>query len=99
MALNGTPANGASGAKKTMRAVVWEGKPYEMAVRDVPRPQMVMPEDAIVRMTTAAICGSDLRTSDPCSFFPFAGLRAPCGPRDIQSLCSTRLQMLRLGNK
>lgn len=45
-----------------MRAVVWEGKPYEMAVRSVPKPRMEMPEDAIVRVTTAAICGSDLHT-------------------------------------
>lgn len=52
---NGTP-------KKSMRAVVWEGKPFEMAVRDVPRPEIEQPEDAIVRMTTAAICGSDLHT-------------------------------------
>ena len=47
---------------KTMRAVMWEGKPFEMAVRDVPRPEIEQPEDAIVRMTTAAICGSDLHT-------------------------------------
>ncbi|KAK4039056.1 hypothetical protein C8A01DRAFT_36955 [Parachaetomium inaequale] len=59
---NDTPANGTSAAKKTMRAVVWEGKPYEIAVRDVPRAQIVQPEDAIVRITTAAICGSDLHT-------------------------------------
>ncbi|KAM7200888.1 GroES (chaperonin 10)-like protein [Naviculisporaceae sp. PSN 640] len=52
---NGTP-------NKTMRAVVWEGKPFEMAVRDVPLPEIQQPEDAIVRMTTAAICGSDLHT-------------------------------------
>jgi threonine dehydrogenase-like Zn-dependent dehydrogenase len=45
-----------------MRAVVWEGKPYEMAVRDVPLPKLELPEDAIVRITTTAICGSDLHT-------------------------------------
>lgn len=45
-----------------MRAVVWEGKPYEMAVRDVPRPTIEMPEDAIIRVTSTAICGSDLHT-------------------------------------
>jgi len=48
--------------KTTMRAVVWEGKPFEMAVRDVPLPKLEQPEDAIVRMTTAAICGTDLHT-------------------------------------
>lgn len=54
--------NGTNASKKTMRAVVWEGKPYEMVVRDVPRPKIKQPEDAIVRMTTAAICGTDLHT-------------------------------------
>jgi threonine dehydrogenase-like Zn-dependent dehydrogenase len=46
--------------KKTMRAVVYEGKPFEVKVRDDwPRPTIQMPEDAIVRITTAALCGSE----------------------------------------
>ncbi|KAI0166722.1 putative alcohol dehydrogenase [Hypoxylon sp. FL1284] len=45
-----------------MRAVIWEGKPYEMAVRSVPKPRILMPEDAIIRVTSSAICGSDLHT-------------------------------------
>ncbi|KAH6842360.1 chaperonin 10-like protein [Chaetomium sp. MPI-CAGE-AT-0009] len=59
---SGTKGIGARAGKKTMRAVVWEGKPYEMAVRDVPRPEILHREDAIVRITTAAICGTDLHT-------------------------------------
>lgn len=46
----------------TMRAVVWEGKPYEVTVRDWPKPTIQMPEDAIVRVTTAGLCGTDLHT-------------------------------------
>lgn len=49
-------------SSKTMRSVVWEGKPFEVAVRDVPKPKIQAPEDAIVRITTAAICGTDLHT-------------------------------------
>ncbi|GKT42568.1 putative zinc-type alcohol dehydrogenase-like protein YogA [Colletotrichum spaethianum] len=46
---------------KTMRAVIWEGRPYEMAVKaDIPLPRLKEPEDAIVRITTSAICGTDL---------------------------------------
>lgn len=52
--------NGTSAKGRTMCAVVREGKPYEMVVRHVPRPKIELPEDAIVRITTAAICGSDL---------------------------------------
>ncbi|KFX88847.1 hypothetical protein V490_07377 [Pseudogymnoascus sp. VKM F-3557] len=46
--------------KLTMKAVIWEGKPYETVVREVPRPTIESPTDIIVRVTTAAICGSDL---------------------------------------
>ncbi|KAM0547560.1 hypothetical protein ACHAPJ_010304 [Fusarium lateritium] len=43
-----------------MRAVQWEGEIREMAVNIVPRPKIIEPEDALVRITTSAICGSDL---------------------------------------
>ena len=49
-------------SKDKMRAVVWEGKPFEMSVKSVPRPRILAKEDAIVRITTAAICGTDLHT-------------------------------------
>ena len=43
-----------------MRAVFFEGKPYHVSVKDTPKPTIKAPDDAIVRLTTAAICGSDL---------------------------------------
>src|SRR4051794_27286653 len=43
----------------TMRAVVWKG-PHQMAVEQVEDVQMTEPTDAILRLTTTAICGSDL---------------------------------------
>ncbi len=42
-----------------MRALVYEG-PYRVRVRDKPDPRIEHPNDAIVRVTRAAICGSDL---------------------------------------
>jgi alcohol dehydrogenase len=42
-----------------MRAVVYEDV-QKVRVEEVPDPQIAEPEDAIVRVTTAAICGSDL---------------------------------------
>ena len=42
-----------------MRAVTWQG-PNEVAVEDVPEPRIKEPTDAIVRVTSTAICGSDL---------------------------------------
>jgi alcohol dehydrogenase len=41
-----------------MRAVVYEG-PYDIRLEEVPEPVIQDPEDAIVRVTTTSICGSD----------------------------------------
>ncbi|CAF3595909.1 hypothetical protein HG531_012229 [Fusarium graminearum] len=43
-----------------MRAVQWEGELRHMSVNIIPRPKLIDPEDAVVRITTSAICGSDL---------------------------------------
>ncbi|MER6981375.1 glutathione-independent formaldehyde dehydrogenase [Streptomyces carpinensis] len=42
-----------------MKAVVYE-KPYNVVVRDVDDPRIQHPNDVIVRVTSSAICGSDL---------------------------------------
>jgi alcohol dehydrogenase len=42
-----------------VRAVVYGG-PGQIRLEDAPRPTLQGPEDAIVRVTTASICGSDL---------------------------------------
>ena len=42
-----------------MRAVVWHGK-EDVRVESVPDPRIQEPTDAIVRITSTAICGSDL---------------------------------------
>jgi threonine dehydrogenase-like Zn-dependent dehydrogenase len=42
-----------------MRALTYEG-PYRVAVRNKPDPKIEHPQDGIVRVTSAAICGSDL---------------------------------------
>src|SRR4030088_1477840 len=42
-----------------MKAVVWHGK-RDVRVDNVPDPTIQEPSDAVVRITTTAICGSDL---------------------------------------
>ncbi len=42
-----------------MRALTWQGK-RDVQVQDVPDPEIQEPTDAIVRITSTAICGSDL---------------------------------------
>ena len=46
-----------------MKAVTWQGT-HKMAVSNVPDPQIVNPRDAIVKITSTAICGSDLHFYD-----------------------------------
>ena len=42
-----------------MRAVVYQ-QPFDVAVLEVPDPRIEHPADAIVRITSSCICGSDL---------------------------------------
>ncbi|KAF2114869.1 hypothetical protein BDV96DRAFT_86960 [Lophiotrema nucula] len=45
----------------TMRGVVYNS-PYNMTVENLPMPTIINQTDAIVRITTSALCGSDLHT-------------------------------------
>ena len=42
-----------------MKALCWYGKKH-VEVQDVPDPKILNPRDAIVKITSTAICGSDL---------------------------------------
>src|SRR5690242_8379002 len=46
-----------------MKAVCWEGR-NDVRVEHVPDPTLINPRDAIVRVTSTAICGSDLHLFD-----------------------------------
>ncbi len=46
-----------------MRALTWHGK-HDVRVENVPDPAILNPRDAIVRITSTAICGSDLHLYD-----------------------------------
>lgn len=46
-----------------MKAVTWNGK-YKVSVDNVPDPKILNPRDAIIRVTSTAICGSDLHLYD-----------------------------------
>jgi alcohol dehydrogenase len=56
-----------------MRAVVFEGD-ARVRVRDVPEPSILQPDDAILRVRLAGICGSDLH---------FLHGKAPLDPGDV----------------
>ena len=46
-----------------MKALCWYGK-HDVRVENVPDPKILNPRDAIVKITTTAICGSDLHLYD-----------------------------------
>ncbi len=46
-----------------MRALAWHGK-FDVRVDNVPDPTILNPRDAIIRVTSTAICGSDLHLYD-----------------------------------
>ncbi|SHJ25487.1 zinc-dependent alcohol dehydrogenase [Wenxinia saemankumensis] len=46
-----------------MRALTWHGK-HDVRVDTVPDPEIVNPRDAILKVTSTAICGSDLHLYD-----------------------------------
>jgi threonine dehydrogenase-like Zn-dependent dehydrogenase len=46
-----------------VKAVTWQGV-TKLGVENVPEPQLLRPRDAIVRVTLATICGSDLHLYD-----------------------------------
>jgi threonine dehydrogenase-like Zn-dependent dehydrogenase len=50
-----------------MKALCWHGK-FDVRVEDVPEPEIINPRDAIIKVTSTAICGSDLHLYD--SYIP-----------------------------
>jgi threonine dehydrogenase-like Zn-dependent dehydrogenase len=55
-----------------MRAVTWQGK-RDVRVEEVPDPKIEQPTDAIVRITSTNICGSDLHLYEVLGPFMDAG--------------------------
>jgi threonine dehydrogenase-like Zn-dependent dehydrogenase len=55
-----------------MRAVTWHGK-RDVRVDDVPDPKIEAPTDAIIRVTTTNICGSDLHLYETLGPFMNSG--------------------------
>lgn len=55
-----------------MRAATWQGT-RDVRVEEVPDPRIDAPTDAILRVTTTAICGSDLHLYEPMAPFMEAG--------------------------
>jgi threonine dehydrogenase-like Zn-dependent dehydrogenase len=55
-----------------MKAVVWHGT-RDVRVDEVPDPSIEQPTDAVIRVTSTGICGSDLHLYEPLGAFMEAG--------------------------
>jgi len=55
-----------------MRAVTWQGA-RKVSVDTVPDPTIIDPTDAVIRVTTTGLCGSDLHLYDPLAPFMTPG--------------------------
>lgn len=55
-----------------MKALTWQGK-KDVRVEEVPDPRIQEPTDAVIKVTSTAICGSDLHLYDPLGPFLSAG--------------------------
>ncbi|CAL9329183.1 alcohol dehydrogenase catalytic domain-containing protein [Streptomyces sp. enrichment culture] len=51
-----------------MRALTWQGK-EKVSVEDVPDPGITEPTDAVIKVTSTAVCGSDLHLYSPLGAF------------------------------
>jgi threonine dehydrogenase-like Zn-dependent dehydrogenase len=84
--------------ERTMKAVTWHGK-RDVRVEEVPDPTIQEPTDAIVRITTTAICGSDLHLYEVLS--PFMGEGDVLGhePIGIVEEVGSRVDRLQPGDR
>ena len=81
-----------------MRAVTWQGR-MDMRVEEVPDPRIEEPTDAIVKITTTGLCGSDLHLYDPLTPFMTPGDVVGHEPMGIVEEVGPEVTALRPGDR
>ncbi|WP_232675918.1 zinc-dependent alcohol dehydrogenase [Nocardioides sp. R-C-SC26] len=81
-----------------MRAVTWHGR-TDMRVIDVPDAALEEPTDAIVRITSTGLCGSDLHLYDPLAPFMESGDIVGHEPMGVVEAVGTGVTTLRPGDR
>ena len=77
-----------------MRAVTWQGR-LDMQVTDVPDPVIEEPTDAIIRVTSTGLCGSDLHLYDPLT--PFMSKGDVVGHEPMGTVVEVGAEVAKLG--
>jgi threonine dehydrogenase-like Zn-dependent dehydrogenase len=81
-----------------MKAVTWQG-PKDMRVEDVPDPQIVDPTDAVIRVTTTGLCGSDLHLYEPLAPFMTPGDVVGHEPMGVVEEVGREVRDLKVGDR
>jgi threonine dehydrogenase-like Zn-dependent dehydrogenase len=81
-----------------VKAVTWQGR-QDMRVEEVPDPTIQDPTDAIVRITTTGLCGSDLHLYDPLTPFMTPGDVVGHEPMGIVEAVGSGVQDLHVGDR
>jgi threonine dehydrogenase-like Zn-dependent dehydrogenase len=81
-----------------MRAVTWQGK-RSVSVEDVPDPTIEHPTDAIVKITTTNICGSDLHLYETLGMYMDAGDVLGHEPMGIVEAVGSEVTNLAVGDR
>ena len=81
-----------------MKAVTWQGQ-QNVSVEEVPDPTIVDPTDAIIRVTSTGLCGSDLHLYDPLSSFMDKGDVIGHEPMGIVEEVGPEVRDLKVGDR
>ncbi|WP_435745702.1 zinc-dependent alcohol dehydrogenase [Nocardioides sp. SYSU DS0663] len=81
-----------------MKAVTWQGT-RDMQVTEVPDPGIVDPTDAIIKVTSTGLCGSDLHLYEPLSPFMTQGDVVGHEPMGVVQEVGSAVSDLKVGDR
>jgi threonine dehydrogenase-like Zn-dependent dehydrogenase len=81
-----------------MKAATWQG-PRDIRVEEVPDPTIVNPTDAIIRVTSTGLCGSDLHLYEPLAAFMTPGDIVGHEPMGVVEEVGPEVRDLKVGDR
>jgi threonine dehydrogenase-like Zn-dependent dehydrogenase len=81
-----------------MKAVTWQG-PRDMRVEEVPDPRIESGTDAVIKVTTTGLCGSDLHLYEPLAPFMTPGDIVGHEPMGIVQEVGAQVTELKVGDR
>ncbi|MCY7395305.1 MAG: alcohol dehydrogenase catalytic domain-containing protein [Nocardioides sp.] len=81
-----------------MKAVTWQGN-RTMSVEEVPDAAIIDPTDAVIRVTSTGLCGSDLHLYEPLGAFMTPGDVVGHEPMGVVQEVGSQVRDLRVGDR